>query len=95
MMAVYVIGHISVKDEVKWKAYRSKVPDTLVPWGAELVFRGSKSVVFSGVHPQSDTVIIRFPGQESARGWYYSSAYQALIPLREEAAEVVLVGFDE
>ncbi|MCP4274829.1 MAG: DUF1330 domain-containing protein, partial [Gammaproteobacteria bacterium] len=29
------------------------------------------------------------------RGWYYSSAYQALIPLREEAAEVVLVGFDE
>ena len=33
----YVIGHITVKDEAKWAEYRSQVPATLAPWGAELV----------------------------------------------------------
>ena len=40
MANAYVIGHITVKDANKWDVYRSRVPDTLAPWGAELVFRG-------------------------------------------------------
>ncbi len=38
----YVIGHLTVKDPDKWAEYRRRVPATLAPWGAELVFRGKR-----------------------------------------------------
>jgi uncharacterized protein (DUF1330 family) len=37
--------------------------------------------------------VIRFPSIEASRSWFHSPAYQALVPLRQQAAEVVLVGF--
>ncbi|UCV21138.1 MULTISPECIES: DUF1330 domain-containing protein [Azonexaceae] len=90
-----VIGHITVKDAAKWAEYRSQVPATLAPWQAELVFRGEKLAIFGGEHRHSDTVVIRFPNAEAANGWFNSAAYQALIPLRMEAAEVDLISFSE
>ena len=92
-MSAYVIGHISIKDPEKWAAYRSQVPATLAPWNAELVFRGKRMAVFSGEHPHTDTVVLRFADADSARAWFASPAYQALIPLREQAADVVLIGY--
>lgn len=92
--AAYLIGHITVKDAEKWAEYRSKVPATLVPWGGELILRGRKFVVLSGEHTHTDTVVIRFPDADAVANWFRSPAYQALIPLREQAAEVVLVGYE-
>lgn len=88
-----VIGHITVRDTARWAEYRSRVPATLAPWGAELVFRGRLFEVFGGDHGHTDTVVIRFPSVEASRNWFHSPAYQALIPLRQQAADVVLVGF--
>ncbi|MBV6475790.1 MAG: DUF1330 domain-containing protein [Rhodocyclaceae bacterium] len=93
-MPAYLIGHISIKDPQKWEDYRSQVPATLAPWQAELVFRGRKFAVLGGSHAHDDTVVIRFPDAESLRGWFASPAYQALIPLREAAADVTLVGYE-
>jgi len=90
----YAIGHITVKDPVKWDEYRSKVPATIAPWNAELVFRGELAEVFAGQHTHRDTVVIRFPDLASLQTWYRSPAYQALIPLREQAAEVVLLAYE-
>ncbi len=92
--AAYVIGHITVKDAAKWADYRSQVPATLAPWGAELVLRGSRAAVLSGSHSYTDTVVIRFPDLAAVEQWFTSPAYQGLIPLREEAAEVVLVSYN-
>jgi uncharacterized protein (DUF1330 family) len=93
-MAAYVIGHISVKDSEKWTQYRAKVPATLDQWGGELVLRGRRVAVLSGEHAYTDTVVLRFPDQASVAGWYGCAAYQALIPLREEAAEMVLISYE-
>lgn len=93
-MTAYAIGHISVKDPVKWAKYLSLVPPTLAPWGAEIVLRGQRASVLSGQHAHSDTVVIRFPNPESVAGWHNSSAYQALVPLRNEAADVDLISFE-
>ncbi|WP_341645184.1 DUF1330 domain-containing protein [Thauera sp. SDU_THAU2] len=93
-MAAYVIGHITVKDSDKWAEYRSKVPETLAPWGAELVLRGKRTKVLSGQHEHTDTVVIRFPDSETVAKWYNSSAYQALIPLRTQAAEIDLISYE-
>lgn len=94
-MAAYVIGHISIKDPRKWAEYRGRVPDSLAGWGAELVFRGVRSDLLAGRHAHTDTVVIRFPDRAAVRGWYASPAYQALIPLREAAAEVDLIAYEE
>ena len=94
-MSAYVIGHVTVKDAAKWAEYRQQVPDTLLPWGAQIVFRGRLVAVLSGKHDHTDTVVIQFPDQESVRGWHDSAAYQALIPLRSEAADLILISYDE
>ncbi|GAA3997866.1 coronamic acid biosynthesis protein CmaL [Comamonas faecalis] len=87
----YVVGRITVKDAALWAEYRSKVPDTLSPWGAELLFRGEAVATLGGYEEHSDIVTIGFPSVEAARGWFASPAYQALVALRQRAADVVLV----
>lgn len=94
MPYAYVVGQITVKDPVKWTEYREQVPRTLVPWGGELVFRGTQAAVFAGVNPHADIVVIRFPAVAAASSWFASEAYQALIPLRQEAADVVLSSYE-
>jgi uncharacterized protein (DUF1330 family) len=91
----YVIGHITVKDPGKWAEYRSRVPATLADWQGELVLRGRRVAVLSGEHRHDDAVVIRFPDPGAVTGWYGSAAYQALIPLREQAAEMVLISYEQ
>ncbi len=90
----YAIGHITVKDAALWADYRSRVPATLAPWSAELVCRGELAEVLAGEHSHRDTVVIRFPGLAALQGWYRSDAYQALVPLRQRAADVVLLAYE-
>ena len=90
----YVVGHITIKDHQLWADYRSRVPATLSPWGAELVFRGIVSDVLAGQHRHTDTVVIRFADRSAALDWFASDAYQALIALRQRAADVDLVVFE-
>lgn len=95
MKPAYVIGQISVRDAAKWAEYRSRVPATLAPWGAELLFRGAKVAQLEGALAHEDIVAIRFPSVAAANGWHESPAYQALVPLRREAAEVLLFLYEE
>ena len=94
MSKAWLIGHITVKDATKWAEYRSRVPATLAPFGAELVFRGTLAQVLCGEHDHTDVVVAGFPDRAALDAWHASPAYQALIPLRTEAAEVALLSYD-
>lgn len=91
----YLMGHITVKEPNAWAAYCAQVPATLAPWGATIMFRGQKTAVLNGQHPQSLTVVIRFPDAASVTAWHDAPAYQALVPLRDAAADVVLLAYEE
>src|SRR5690349_8209499 len=95
MSHAYVVGHLTVKDSEKWAEYRNRVPATLEPWGAELVLRGKKVTMLAGEHPYSDVVVIRFPDKDAVTNWYSSPAYQDLIDLRQQAAEMTLICYEE
>jgi uncharacterized protein (DUF1330 family) len=84
---------MTVKHPEKWAQYRSQVLATLLPFGGELVFRGEQVQSISGVNPHPDIVVIRFPSLGDAQGWHASPDYQALIPLRQDAADVVLTTY--
>jgi uncharacterized protein (DUF1330 family) len=94
MTYAYLVGHITIVRPDKWAEYTRQVPDTLAPWGAELVFRGKQIAALAGQNPHADIVVIRFPNLAVLNQWFSSPAYQALIPLREQAAEVVLLSYE-
>jgi uncharacterized protein (DUF1330 family) len=58
------------------------------------VLRGKRSATFAGTHAHDDVVVIRFPDLAAANSWHGSAAYQALIPLRTQAADVVLLSYE-
>lgn len=93
-MPAYVIGHVTVKDPQRWAEYRSRVPATLDAWGGELLLRGVRRAVWDGTHRHTDTVVLRFASLDAATGWHESAAYQALIPLRQAAADLDLIVFE-
>ena len=93
-MAAYLIGHITIKDPVKWEKYVKGVQVSLAPFEAKIVFRGKRVKVFTGEHPYHNTVVIEFSEPSAMIQWYRSDNYQKLISLRNEAADVVIIGFD-
>ena len=94
MNNAYVVGHITVRNPDLWAEYRSRVPETLTPWGGELVFRGKQVAAFSGENPHADIVVIRFPSLDAVNSWFASPAYQSLIPIRQQAADMVLLSYE-
>jgi uncharacterized protein (DUF1330 family) len=93
-MPAYLIGHITVKDPNLWQLYVAGVRDSLAPFEAEIVFRGDCCSVLAGQHPYRQAVVIRFAGQAELQNWFHSESYQALIPIRDRAADVVIISYD-
>lgn len=93
-MAAYLIGHIAVKDSAQWNVYVEGVRKSLIPFEAQIVFRGRRAAVLTGEHPFQDTVVIKFRDQPTLQNWYRSESYQKLIPIRDRAADVVIISYD-
>jgi uncharacterized protein (DUF1330 family) len=94
-MSAYLVGHITVKDPRAWGEYVEGVARSLAPFGAEVVFRGRRGSVLAGAHAHERAVVIRFADHATLLRWFESPGYQALVPLRERAADVVIVGYEE
>ena len=94
MKHAYVVGQMTIKNQDKWIQYRNQVLATLTPWGGALVFRGKQIKALAGQCTHPEIVVVRFPSLEKADAWHASAAYQALIPLRCEAADVALITYE-
>ena len=93
-MPAYLIGHITIINPDKWQTYVEGVQKSLIPFEAEVVFRGKRATVLTGEHPYEHTVVIKFSDQPTLQQWYHCDSYQALISLRDEAADVVIISYD-
>jgi uncharacterized protein (DUF1330 family) len=92
-MSAYLVGHITVRDDQLWQAYVAGVQKSLVPFACKLLFRGRRTAVLSGSHLHDLVVVIEFQDQATLEDWYASESYQSLIPLRNQAADVVLISY--
>jgi uncharacterized protein (DUF1330 family) len=92
-MASYLVGHITVKDDELWQKYVSGVQESLLPFDSKVIFRGKLVSVLAGKHEYDLVVVIEFPDQSTLDNWYSSEKYQALIPLRDKAANVVIMAY--
>ena len=93
-MAAVCIGHIRVKDAKAWEQYRSRVGATIAHYGGEVLFRGQKQRTFCGEMAHERVVALKFANLEAANRWHESRDYQALIPIREQGADVTLVLYE-
>lgn len=82
---------IQVKNLEKLKEYISQVPATMKPFEAKLLARGKKQTVLNGECPHQMEAIFEFPSKDAIESWFVSDAYQALVPIREQAAYMNIV----
>lgn len=94
-MSAYVVVHITIKDAEKFQAYAEPAGATIRAAGGESLFRGKVARVLAGQHDHQMAAVLKFPDQGAVEAWYRSDDYQALIPNRDEAADVVLISLDE
>ena len=94
-MAAYVIGHMTIKNFPQWEQYISGVRKSLLPYDTTIICRGSLVKILAGEHLHQNTVVIKFEDQKAVQNWYSSKEYQDLIPLRDSAAEIVLMSYDD
>lgn len=94
-MAAYLIAHVKVKDPAKMQEYGAQAGATFAAFGGAPMVRGKVVEVLAGAHGGQAALIAKFPDAKSAHDWYHSPAYQALIPLRDEAMEPTFVVIEE
>ena len=92
-MAAYLVGQITVKDDQLWQQYVGGVAESLAPFDSKIIFRGQLEKVLAGEQPHSLVVVIEFPDHATLDAWFTSEKYQALIPVRDRAADVVITTY--
>lgn len=92
-MSAFFIGTTTIKDAEKFQEYASKTAQTFAAFGGELVTRGKAEITLAGESDHQAVGIVRFPDMESLNNWFQSPEYQALIPLRDNAADMTLVAY--
>lgn len=93
-MTAFFVSSVIVKDPVKFQEYGARAVATMEPFGGAIVKRGLVKSVLAGKADHQAIGIAEFPDLQSLNNWHESDAYQALIPLRDEAADLTIVSYE-
>lgn len=88
-MTAHVSVQIRVKDREKLKEYAGQAPATVAAHGGKFLIRGNVTEVLSANADLDIFALLEFPDAGTVRRWYNSAEYQALIPIREQGADMV------
>lgn len=92
-MPAFFIVTTTVKDADKYREYGERVGATLAPFGGKPVLRGKAMSALAGELSHETAGIIEFPDLEAITNWHSSAEYQALLPLRAEAADMTITTY--
>jgi uncharacterized protein (DUF1330 family) len=82
----YFFGELEITDPATYEAYGAKVPTIISAHGGRILVRGGDPQPFDCPMPRRRFVIVEFDSPEAARTFYYSDAYQAVLPFRLKAS---------
>ena len=94
-MSADLVVHAAIKDMDKLKEYAGQAVPLIEAAGGERLFRGQVAEVPVGRHDPNFCVAFRFPDIDALRDWYNSDDYQALVPLRDTAADMTFIVLEE
>ncbi|MGZ6050293.1 MAG: DUF1330 domain-containing protein [Phenylobacterium sp.] len=96
-MTAYGIGRLThVRLGPGVVEYLQRIDATLAPFGGRFIVHGGEPERLEGDW-QGALIVIAFPDMVSARAWYASPAYQAILPLRTANSEgdiILIEGVD-
>ena len=82
MMIAYAVGILQdVRMGPPIVEYLQRIDATLAPFDGHFIVHGGRQDVREGTSPGT-LIVIEFPDADSARAWYESPAYKAILPLR-------------
>jgi len=85
---------LTVKDQAQFDSYAAKTRPLLATHKGAPLFRGTNPTALFGEHTHPVLIGFRFPSKAAIKAFYSSTDYQALIPLRTAAADVVFIAYD-
>jgi uncharacterized protein (DUF1330 family) len=92
-MSALLVVHLNIKNTDKLTQYNQQAAKTLSEFNATIKTKGRLDHIFHGEHNFQSIALIEFPDLESIKNWYQSTGYQSLIPIRNEAAEMVFTSY--
>lgn len=92
-MTAFFVATVKIREPQKFQEYAKKAADTFAAHGGELIIRGQADGVLAGEADHQAVGIVKFPDKEALSAWYGSDAYQALVSLREQAADMTIVAY--
>jgi uncharacterized protein (DUF1330 family) len=93
-MKAFFIAHVNITDPEKFQQYAKAAGKSMQPYNGQVVTKGKLVKQLAGEQVYENVSIVSFPDQESLDNWFHSDAYQALIPLRDKAADILLNSFN-
>ena len=92
-MKAYVIANIDVTNPAGYEDYKEGAAASIKQYGGRYIARGGRTEVLEGDVNPKRIALIEFPDAESARRWYGSPEYQAVLPrrLQNSIGNLVLV----
>ncbi len=93
-MKAFFIAKLNIKDIEKFQRYAQGASASMQPFGGEVLIKGKIANQLAGISVYQNTAVVSFPSQEKLDSWYSSDDYQALLPLRDEAADILITSYD-
>ena len=90
-MSVYVVAQGRIEKPDQLAQYVARALPTISAHGGRVVAFDETPDVVEGTVEYPRTVIVEFATREAFRAWYDSPEYQAILPLRFEAAPGTLI----
>lgn len=92
-MTAFFVATATIKNPEKVQDYARKAAETFAAYGGEFVVRGKLSTALVGPADHQAVAVVKFPSMDALTAWYASPEYQAIVPLRIEAADMNIVSY--
>lgn len=93
-MTAFFVATVTVKDPVKFQEYARLSMPTFAQFGGEIVLRGQLDTVLAGSAAHRATAVVKFPDMAALKAWHDSGAYQTLVPIRDEGADMTIAAYN-
>lgn len=85
-MSALIIVDLTVKDIEKLQTYSALAAKTISNFNGEFIAK-SPIETLHGSANFTTKAVIQFADKETAKAWYHSDEYQAIIPIRDQAID--------
>ena len=92
-MSAFFVATVSINHPEKFQTYAQKAGETIRAFGGEIIARGKAEAALAGELDHHTVGVVKFPDMATLENWYQSDGYQAIIGLRDEAADVAIVTY--